>query len=412
MSLQDSSTSPKFLPWNQSGSDSGWTCAEISTFPEIKGAVAVVLKYVKTDTTTTTRGADIRKTIVRLLKIILPIAITVGMILWLLHKVNIHQIEDIIRRGVDYRYLIAMMVITVLSHVIRGIRWGIQLRAAGIPRIPVLAESVSIFGAYALNLIFPYLGEAWRCVYISKREDCKLSTVVGTDLGDRASDGIMILLLLILTLFVARPEMDRFLDRYPLGEAIDRITTGGALWIWLGVIAAVIVAVEYFFRNTSFIKGVNTSCKRIWDGFKVLFHMKGTGLYIVLTFGIWTCYFFETYVCFFAFPFTRQLITGDGYYLGLIPGLVVFVFGSCSMGVPSNGGLGPWNIAVMFALSLFGISDNDGAAYSILCWSFQTVILIASGIFSVFYIMMSRRKQAVNGTAHPHGPVPPHSSME
>lgn len=328
----------------------------------------------------------------RVLKFLVPIAVSAGMIVWLFDKVNLHQIKEIISRGVDYRYLAIMMCLTVLSHVIRGIRWGIQLRAAGIPRIPVLAESVSIFGAYALNLIFPYLGEAWRCVYISKRERCKLSTVVGTDLGDRASDGIMILLLLILALIVARPAMDRFLDRYPLGETIDRIATDGALWIVLGVLVVLLVAGDWFFRNTSFVKGVNQSIRRLYDGFMVLFHMKGTGMYIVLTFGIWICYFLDTYLCFFAFPFTRQLITGHGYYWGLIPGLVVFVFGSCSMGVPSNGGLGPWNIAVMFALSLFGISDSDGAAYSIVCWSFQTAVLIASGIFSAFYIMFSRRR--------------------
>ena len=335
----------------------------------------------------------------RVLKFIVPIAVSAGMIVWLFDKVNLHQIKEIISRGVDYRYLAIMMCLTVLSHVIRGIRWGIQLRAAGIPRIPVLAESVSIFGAYALNLIFPYLGEAWRCVYISKRERCKLSTVVGTDLGDRASDGIMILLLLILALIVARPAMDRFLDRYPLGETIDRIATDGALWIVLGVVIVVLVAGDWFFRNTSFVKGVNQSIRRLYDGFMVLFHMKGTGMYIVLTFGIWICYFLDTYLCFFAFPFTRQLITGHGYYWGLIPGLVVFVFGSCSMGVPSNGGLGPWNIAVMFALSLFGISDSDGAAYSIVCWSFQTAVLIASGIFSAFYIMFSRRRLRTETTS-------------
>lgn len=326
------------------------------------------------------------------MKIVLPIAISAGMVIWLFHKVNFAQVKGIIEQGVGYGYIAAMMGITVLSHIIRGIRWGIQLRAAGIPRIPVTAESVSIFGAYALNLIFPFLGEAWRCVYISRRENCKLSTVVGTDLGDRASDGVMILLLLLLTLFVAHPAMERFLDKYPLGEAIDRVTTGGKLWIWLGIIAAVLIAADYFLRRTKTVQGINKSITRIWDGFKVLFHMKGTGMYIVLTFGIWICYFLEAYVCFFAFPFTRELITQPGSHYGLIPGLVVFVFGSCSMGVPSNGGLGPWNIAVMFALSLFGISDSDGTAYSIVCWSFQTIILIASGIFSAFYIMFSRRK--------------------
>lgn len=330
----------------------------------------------------------------QILKIVVSIGISVGLILWLFHKVNIHQVEAIIKQGVDYRFILLMMAITVLSHVIRGVRWGIQLRAAGIPRIPVMAESVSIFGAYALNLVFPFLGEAWRCVYITKREDAKLSTIVGTDLGDRASDGVMILMLVIVTMIVARPEMDKFLDKYPLGESIDRIATDGVLWAWIAVAIVVFALWCYLFRRTHFVQGMKLSAMRIWNGFKVLFHMRGTVLYIVLTFGIWICYFFETYVCFFAFPFTRELITGHGYWLGLIPGLVVFVFGSCSMGVPSNGGLGPWNIAVMFALSLFGIKEADGAAYSIVCWSFQSLILVICGVYSAFYIMSSKKKAA------------------
>ena len=65
----------------------------------------------------------------RVLKFIVPIAVSAGMIVWLFDKVNLHQIKEIISRGVDYRYLAIMMCLTVLSHVIRGIRWGIQLRA-------------------------------------------------------------------------------------------------------------------------------------------------------------------------------------------------------------------------------------------------------------------------------------------
>ena len=345
----------------------------------------------QTSTSAPSPRHDIFATISRVLKYLIPILVSGGLIIWLFHKVNIHQVESIIRQGVDWRYIAAMMAITVLSHIIRGIRWGIQLRAAGIPRIPATAESVSIFGAYALNLVFPFLGEAWRCVYITRREGCKLSTVVGTDLGDRASDGIMILLIMILTVIVAHSAIDRFLDRYPLGEAIDRYTTDGVLWVVIAVVLALLIAGDYFFRDTKFVKGVNASIMRMWQGFSVLFHMKGTGLYLILTLGIWVCYFFETYVCFFAFPFTRELVTNSPYTLGLVPGLVVFVFGSCSMAVPSNGGLGPWNIAVMFALSLFGISNSDGAAYSIVCWSFQAIILVASGIFGAFYIMMNHK---------------------
>ncbi len=326
-----------------------------------------------------------------MLKVLIPLGVSAALILWLFHKVDIDKVKAIISQGVDYRFIVLMMGITVLSHVIRGIRWGIQLRAAGIPRMPVLAESVSIFGAYALNLVFPFLGEAWRCVYVSKRQGCKLSTVVGTDIGDRASDGIMIGLLILLTLWMAHPAISRFLDTFTVGKTIESFATDGTVWaVAVGVLIALIV-LDRVFRRNSFVAGVNASASRIWRGFVVLFHMKGIGLYLVLTIGIWTCYYLETYVCFYAFPFTRELLAS---HWGLVPGLVVFVFGSCSMIVPSNGGLGPWNIAVMFALTLLGVSQSDGAAYSLVCWSFQSATLVGCGIFSAFYIMHSRRNRS------------------
>ncbi|MDE7159502.1 MAG: flippase-like domain-containing protein [Muribaculaceae bacterium] len=348
------------------------------------------MKTSETKNTTRHGGLSVGK----ILKVVVPLAVSVGLVLWLFHKVHFSEVMEIIHRGVDYRFIIAMMLVTLLSHTIRGIRWGIQLRAAGVPRIPPVAECVSIYGAYALNLVFPYLGEAWRCVYISRREGVSLSTVIGTDIGDRGSDGVMILMILIFSLFVARPQLSRFMDKYPIGEGIERLADNGTLWL---IVAGVIIlcgVLLYIFRDTAAVKSFKKSALQMWSGFAVLFHMKDTGLYIVLTFGIWICYFFETYLCFFAFPFTRELIYNSPYTWGLLPGLVVFVFGSVSMIVPSNGGLGPWNVAVMFALSLFGISDSDGTAYSMVCWSFQTVMLVAEGLFGAAYIMLHRSNAA------------------
>lgn len=341
--------------------------------------------------TATSRFSNIAMKVV---KAVVPMGISALLVVWLLHKVDLGDVMKVIRQGVDYRFIVAMMAVTVVSHIIRGIRWGIQLRAVGIPRIPVVAEAVSIFGAYALNLVFNFLGEAWRCLYIARRENCKLSTVVGTDLGDRASDGVMILLFVGLSLVVARPAMMRFLDRYQLGRSLEHAATDGVMWLVILAVAAAVAVALYLLRSTAFVSGMKVSAARMWAGFKVLFHLKGIGAYLLLTLGIWTCYFAETYLCFFAFPFTRELIAAPGTCWGLVPGLVVFVFGSCSMIVPSNGGLGPWNIAVMFALSLYGVSDADGTAYSLVCWTFQAATLIALGIFSAFYISLSKRRRA------------------
>lgn len=101
------------------------------------------------------RSGHFLKDTERVLAVVLPVCVSVGLVLWLLHKIDLSEVWRIVRHGCDYRWLLVMMLITMLSHMIRGIRWGIQLRGVGVPRMTVTAESVSIFGAYALNLVLP-----------------------------------------------------------------------------------------------------------------------------------------------------------------------------------------------------------------------------------------------------------------
>lgn len=328
----------------------------------------------------------------KIFKIILPMAVSAVLVIWLFNKVNFKDIKEVLHNGVRFEFIAMMMFFTMLSYIIRGIRWGIQLRAAGVPRMSWLAESVSIFGAYALNLIVQYLGEAWRCVYVAKKEKVKLATIVGTDLGDRGSDGVMILLILGLTFCVAGNELHLFFNKYPLGRVLEHIFDKWELYAGLIVVIGGFILADRKWRNTKFFSGFNLSVSRMWDGFKVIFFMKGRWAYLWLTLGIWICYFLDTYLCFFAFPFTRELITAPHSVFGLLPGLVVFVFGSVSMAVPSNGGLGPWNVAVTYALMLYGISSTDAVAYSLVVWAFQAIMIIALGIFSVVYVMVSKGK--------------------
>lgn len=165
------------------------------------------------------------------LKYFIPVAISAGMIWWLFKKVNFHEVIVTIRDGCDFFWIGVMMIITMVSHMIRGVRWGMQLRAAGVGRMPVVCEWVTIWGAYALNLVFPQLGEAWRCVFVSRREKAPLSTVIGTDVGDRGSDLVVVILLLLLALVVAHPELEAFMTRYAFGEKVDEISRSPLLWL-------------------------------------------------------------------------------------------------------------------------------------------------------------------------------------
>ena len=347
------------------------------------------------DTNSTSGSAvksETKNVVEKILKVILPIGVSAAMIIWMSHKLDFHKIWAITSHDCDYWWLLLVMLLTMLSYSIRGIRWGYQLRAAGIPRMTVASESVSIFSAYAINLLVPYLGEAWRCVYVAKREKAKLSTVVGTDLADRGSDFVMIVLLMCLALVVAHPALTHFFNQYSFGRDIDNIFSKWELWTSLGLAAIIFIICDLRYKNSKFFKGINLSISRMWQGFKVIFTMEGRWTYLFLTVAIWICYFLKIYLVFFAFPFTRELISHSGYAYGLLPGLVAFVFGSLSLAIPSNGGLGPWNIAVMYALMLYGVGHTDAAAFSIVAWSTQTFMTILLGIYSMIYIAATKKK--------------------
>ena len=322
---------------------------------------------------------------------LLPLALTVALVWYMFKKVNFLEMMEILRTGVDYGWILAAMDISVLSHVARAARWRIQLRALGI-RPPMMALCCSIFGCYALNLVFPRLGEVWRCTYVAGRQKAPLTTVLGSMVADRLADTLMVLLLTVLTFVVASGAINAFLVKYPVGRGLVDLVENPMFWVGLIVGIGVIWGLLVAFRNTAVVKKLKGWTGELWNGFAVVGRMPGRGKFALLTLAIWGCYYFQLYVAFFAFPFTRELCAESSLAFGLTPCLVAFVLSSIGMAVPSNGGLGPWNIAVMFGLAVYGISDAQGTAFSMLQWSGQTVMLIILGVFTMVYIALSRKK--------------------
>lgn len=61
---------------------------------------------------------------------VVPVAISVVLVVWLFRRVHFHDIIGIVRTQCDFSWVVAMMAITTLSHMVRGVRWGIRARAA------------------------------------------------------------------------------------------------------------------------------------------------------------------------------------------------------------------------------------------------------------------------------------------
>lgn len=326
----------------------------------------------------------------KLLKYVIPLIISVGLCYVLFTGIDFDRMMEVIRNQCNFRWIALALSIAVLSHFFRAFRWGLQLKALGIDA-PSRALVYSIFGTYAVNLVFPRLGEVWRTGYIAQRQDAPFSTVFGSMVADRLADTITVLLLTLLAFVLARPTIVTFLREN--GEsyaAIANMLESPILW---GSAVAVILVMWFLLAKKTTnrtLLAFQNFMKGLWEGFAVIATMRGKGQWLLLTIGIWGCYFLQMYVAFHAFPFTSDILV----HYGVLPALVTFVLGSISMGVPSNGGIGPWQWAVMFALGIYGIERTEASAFANLVLGMNTLLIISLGIFTFIAIMFDRRKIA------------------
>jgi hypothetical protein len=330
-----------------------------------------------------------RKIVAKTLQFLIPAAITVALVWYMFTRIDFTELWQTVRHGVDYKWIIFAMLLSVFSHIFRAMRWRLQLRAVDI-HPPLLPLSCSIFGTYALNLVFPRLGEVWRCTYVARRERAPFATVLGTMVADRLTDTLTVFMLLLLTLVVATSQIGKFLAKYPLGQGLIDTISNPLTWVALVVAVVLILLACRLLRNTRLLRGIAAKLQQVWQGFAVVVKMKGRRRFLLLTLAIWGCYYFQLYLAFFAFHCTLDNCFGPGTAFGLVPCLVAFVFSSIGMAVPSQGGLGPWNICVVFALMLYGVDEPSATSMSIVVWSAQTIMLIILGVFTALYTSRSQ----------------------
>lgn len=326
-----------------------------------------------------------------ILKYGVPVIIGVGLIYFLYKNVDLEAMKSTLASDVNYWWFVPVICVSIMSHVFRALRWRLQLRAIDVntPLHPIVN---SIFGTYAVNLVFPRLGEVWRCGYIANREKASFTQVVGSMVADRLSDTVTVLALTLFTFFLAQDAFYSFLDTYP--QVKDGLVGMVTSWkTWVAAVVGVAVLVWLFTSKTEnkLVLKVKDMVKNLWDGFAAIMHMEGKWWFLLYTVCIWGCYFFQLYIAAQAFSYTCDL---SGLAI-----LVLFVLSSIGMGIPTNGGLGAWHMAIIFGLSLYGVGtfsatnpDTQASAFAMLVWGIQTLLLIVLGIYAFTCIALEKKK--------------------
>lgn len=351
-------------------------------------------------------GQELRSgsTASKLIKFGIPLLISVGLCVALFRDIDLKEMMRIIREDCNFWFIGLNILIGLIPIIVRAARWGIQLRAINV-RPPLHILFYSIFGTYAFNIVFPRLGEVWRSGYIAFRQKAPFSEVFGSMIADRLADTAVVALLTLATCIFASGPFVKFVQADPEAyRNIQNILTSPLLW---GTIIAGAIAFWALMKygKGGFLARVRNFFKGIWEGFAAIARMDGKGKWLLLTTILWSCYFLQLYVSFYAFPVTRAMLAENGIMVAFI----CYMLSTISMAIPSNGGIGPYQTAILFGLQLFAPAAvsaavdpvahkafiTAGLAFGNTVLGAQTLTFIIGGLI-VFILIAADRRSATS----------------
>lgn len=209
-------------------------------------------------------------------------------------------------------------------------------------------------------------------------------------IGDRLSDTLMVLLLLLLCLVVAAPALEAFLVKYPIGNDIMNLL--GQWWFWLAAVGGLALCslIVYLFRNTRIIH----ENKR--DGVEYVERVRRGGNHAG-TLGILRVYTLYMGMLLFAAVcgilclrlHTRTLHpAGQFRRVDSLPCSLCTQFNQYGNTIERRSwSVEPRNHVRTRHLWCHGC---PGTAFSMLQWSGQTVMLIILGIYTMIYTFRSK----------------------
>lgn len=325
------------------------------------------------------------------LRYMVPLAVTSGLCWLLFAHQDWHAMIGILRTECRWGWIAAALGLSVFSHIVRALRWRMQLTAIGV-RAPLWVVVLSIFGTYAVNLVLPRLGEIWRTGYISRRQKAPFTDVFGTMVADRLADTITVGCITLVTFALARQDLMDYLAQG--GQRFSAVVSMlSAPWIWSVLLSVIAVAVALIWRypHSASVLWLGKVWHGLWHGFAAVLTMRGRGWWLALTLLLWGCYFVQFYLACQAFPVTARFADDCG--IGAV--MLCFVLSSLSMAVPSQGGIGPWQWAVKCGLMIYsahvvGLTELYAITFANTVMGTQTLLLIALGIITFITIMVNR----------------------
>lgn len=286
-------------------------------------------------------------------------------------------------------WIASTIFLFMMTNVLRALRWKMMLRAIGYE-----SRTLNLLGTimvnYLTNLGIPRSGEVIRAGLVTRYEGIPVEKALGTIFTDRIFDVLMLLIFMMLAAVVGGADFIRYVEQQ-MGSGSSVSAAGSQPIWWLGVAfpIAIIISVLWWQRKqilgSRWGKKLAALLRGFIAGVRSVGGVSSLPLFIFYTVAIWVLYYFMFYFAFFSFRPTAGL--------GPAAALVVFVFGSLGILIPTPGGMGSYHFLVGQGLAFYGISGADGFSFAnIVFFSIQLFANILFGLLSLFLLPVFNKK--------------------
>ncbi|MDQ6845790.1 MAG: flippase-like domain-containing protein [Bacteroidota bacterium] len=331
------------------------------------------------------------KKIFSVLKYIFFLGIGVFLMWWQLSKmtpVQRIQFHDSLQNA-DYLILIPIVIMAILSHISRAIRWKILIEPMGYRPSTFNTFYATLCGYFA-NTFIPRAGEILRCTLLGRYEKIPVTKLIGTILVERVFDLFCYFFLILFTILIQIGTVSDFVKKKLLEISAKQNII--PLWVKLLILALLIYAVVQFIkwlfikhanhRHIIKLKGIHIGLK---EGFSSIKHLQKRKAFLLHTFFIWSMYLLQIYVGFNALTATSSL--------GLPAALSVLSLATLAM-IVAPGGIGAFPVAIQQVLLIYKI---DNISFGWLMWGVTTGIVIIAGSASFVLLIYTNKRKNETG---------------
>ncbi|MBC8155348.1 MAG: flippase-like domain-containing protein [Bacteroidetes bacterium] len=327
-----------------------------------------------------------------LLRKVLPWLVAVALLAFALRNVSFAAIG---RQFVQANYaLIGLnVIVSGLAYLVRGKRWQQPLRALGY-QPTVLRTTVAIQAGTIAGLAIVGTGELTRCATLQRTDGVPMAQGIGSALGERVLDLLMLVPLLGLAITLELTRMTSLLAGFKL--ALPPFFAG---WVVGGILVAGLlgfVVIRWAIRHPRvrqhpLFDTVMGIAKGLWQGFAAIRRLPSPAVFIGLTVLLQLLAWLSTYLMLLSLDSTRSLPPTSALTIMAISSIG-------SLLVPTQGGIGTYHFLVSRALVLYGFTTTEGAVVATFLHAvgFGINLLLSSLSFLILPSLIQRREMAMN----------------